>query len=371
MSILKQRLFFRRLIVGLCLAGFFSWLALRQPDGHSVSADPRLVQRETYALGTLVSFSVYLPPDVAADAADQALNQAEALLQLREQTWSAWGDGALGQFNQSLAAGVAAPVPKALAPLFAQAWNLCRRSDGLFDPRIGGLVALWGFDDEAHYRDQPPSDTEIRNALASIQAAPDYVAGAAYGAAGITWDFGGIAKGAILNELSALLAQAGLQDHIINAGGNLLASGRRGDRGWNIGIRHPRARGQQTILASLTTRGQEAVVTSGDYERYFVYAGQRYHHLLDPRTGRPAPGLQSVTVVATDAALADAASTALFVAGADWPRIAAQLGVDQVLVVDADGRLAATPELAARLDDVGPVRIEPVRIEPARIEPAQ
>lgn len=163
-------------------------------------------------------------------------------------------------------------------------------------------------------------------------------------------DAGGIAKGAAAELIADRLVAAGYRDFIVNLGGNVLAMGQRGDRAWRIGIRHPRPpEGTQRMLALLPTEGRESVITSGDYERYFEFEGQRYHHLLDPRTGQPARGLQSVTVVGSDAVLGDAASTALFVAGEDWPAVARDLGLDQVLVVTDRGQLQATARLADRL----------------------
>ena len=124
----------------------------------------------------------------------------------------------------------------------------------------------------------------------------------------------------------------------------------RGDppgRAWRIGIRDPYRPG---VMATLELAAGESVSTSGDYERMFDQAGTRYHHILDPRTGYPVAGLHAVTVVHADAAVADAASTALFVAGpGQWRQVAAALGIAQVLVVQADGTVAMTPAMAGRV----------------------
>ena len=126
-------------------------------------------------------------------------------------------------------------------------------------------------------------------------------------------------------------------------GGDLRAIGRRGPRAWRIGIRAPR---DTRILAAIETGGDDAVFTSGDYERYFDYQGRRYHHILDPRDGYPTQGLASVTVLHANAGLADAAATALLVAGPEaWPAMARALGVEAVMVVNADG----TPEVTAAM----------------------
>lgn len=363
MSVLRERQFLRRLLVGLALALFFTWLALR-PQPAQDAADG-IARREIFALGTLVEITLWLGEERSREAAEAALAQAEQLLRQRERQWSAWGDGELGDFNRRLAAGQAAPVPPPLRPLFARAWSLRERSGGAFDPRVGRLVQLWGFDDEAHYRTEPPPAADIDAARRALAAAPAYRAGAPFGPApGVTWDFGAIAKGAIIDEIGARLVAAGFDDHLVNAGGNLKASGRHGERPWRIGIRAPRG-GPAELLASLQTEAAEGIVTSGDYERFFEHGGRRYHHILDPQSGAPARGLQAVTVVAPEALLADAASTALFVAGPDrWPSMAEALGVQQVLVVDDEGRAAATPALAARLRGLEDLQIVPLQIVP-------
>jgi len=91
------------------------------------------------------------------------------------------------------------------------------------------------------------------------------------------------------------------------------------------------------------------VFTSGDYERYYMYKGKRYHHIIDPRTGYPAEGSQSVTVITKDSGLADAAATALFVAGPDhWYELAKKLGLKQVLLVDSEGKIHVSPQMLER-----------------------
>lgn len=337
--------FARRLLAGLLLAALFAVLALRNPGGD----DARFIQHEFLGMGTLVHLSAWLPEDMSRETGEQALLAVEARLRAFEQDWSAWGEGALGQLNAALARGESVQVPAALQSLFTRAAQLSRDSGGLFDARIGALVQLWGFDDAAHYRSAPPAAQDIAALRAQLAAAPAY-SGPDYGPAAVRFDFGAIAKGEATDLAMAELMKAGIADAIVNAGGNLRARGQRGPRPWNIGIRHPRPEAGPRLLATLKIQGDEAVITSGDYERHFEFEGRRYHHLLDPRSGEPAQGLQSVTVVAADAALADAASTALFVAGpAHWRETAARLGLDQVLVVDAAGRILATPRLHARL----------------------
>jgi thiamine biosynthesis lipoprotein len=103
-------------------------------------------------------------------------------------------------------------------------------------------------------------------------------------------------------------------------------------------------------MAGVELADGECIMTSGDYERRFEHEGEHYHHLLDSRTGRPARGAISVTVIARNCARADAAATALFIAGEEqWPRVAAAMAVEQVMRVAPDGSVALTPAMANRL----------------------
>lgn len=341
------RLFF----AGAVLLGL-AWFALRSP---LPVADPRFVRHEFLALGTLVSVSAYLDEGYTRERARQAFAATEALLRDYERAWTPEGDGMLGTLNRRLAAGEAVALPAAASALFARAEEARARSGGLFDARLGALIQLWGFDDDSRRREAPPDAAQARRLAQAAQQAPAFVAGMAYGPApAVQWDFGGIAKGAAVDAAVAQLKAAGITNVIVNAGGNLRTAGRRGGAPWRIGIRHPRGRTPDEVMAYVLTERDEALMTSGDYERYFEHDGRRYHHLLDPRSGAPAQGLWSVTVAHPDAAWADAASTALFVAGPDgWREAARRLGVDEALAVTAAGEIQVTAALAARLKFLG------------------
>lgn len=353
------RLFLRRLVLGLGLAALFTWLALRPQPG----SDDRLVEREFLAMGTILSITLYLDEGQARAPAEAALQALDQFLHEYEQRWSAWGSGELGQINQALGRGESIQVPPPMQSLFARAAELSLASEGRFDVRVGRLVELWGFHDETRFRSEPPPATDITTAVAALAAAPSLRADAAdYGPAPqFRLDFGAIAKGDATDVALAQLRAAGYRNVIVNAGGNLRTAGRRGERAWRIGIRHPRPDEEHRLLATLETAGDEAVITSGDYERYFEFEGRRYHHLLDPRNGYPPQGLQAVTIVAPSGALADAASTALFVAGPEqWREVARRLGVTQAFVVGADGGVQVTAALAPRVRFADGVRVETV-----------
>jgi thiamine biosynthesis lipoprotein len=198
------------------------------------------------------------------------------------------------------------------AEVMQEALHYAAISEGAFDPTIAPLLELWGFR-EGDYRVPAPDE------LAQAGGAVDYRSVEAGGGEvylprrSMALDLGGIAKGYIIDCGLALLARSGVSHALINAGGDVGILGPKADGSpWKIGLKHPRS---EKILAVIPRGERGAVVTSGDYERFFEKDGVRYHHILDPRTGRPASSLISVTVVAPTAVQADALSTALFVMG--------------------------------------------------------
>lgn len=160
-------------------------------------------------------------------------------------------------------------------------------------------------------------------------------------------DVGGYAKGYAVDQAIDQLRHMGINNAIVNAGGDLRAIGSKGKKSWRIGIRHPR---QPGVIASLETHGDESVFTSGDYERYFEYQGQRYHHIIDPRIGRPAQNTSSVTIIHRDAISADAAATAVFIAGPEqWRETARAMGIDEVMLIDQQGVIYMTEAMTRRV----------------------
>ena len=291
---------------------------------------------------------------LSAAPAALALQTVVAGLQRIDARWNAWKPGELSRLNDQLRAGrTATPTPE-LAAMIRSATVLERLSGGLFNPAIGGLVGAWGFhDDELRPGRRPTAAT-----LAPwTEAAPSL--------AQLEWrgpllrchhprlqlDFGAYAKGVAADWALDRLLALGINDAVVNLGGNLAAMGQAPGRPWRVGVRDPDSdAASPRWMATLDTRGREAVVTSGTYERWRELDGERATHILDPRSGQPAQALVSVTVVHQSAALADAAATALLVAGPQrWAAVAERLGVDQVLVIDAQRRALASDRLLARL----------------------
>ncbi len=258
--------------------------------------------------------------------------------------------GPTGRINLLLEATGEFTSNPSLIPLMKKSKLYYQQSQGLFNPAIGKLIKLWGYHQELTPQGPAPTDNEIK---ALIKLNPSMQTITINGVRvkntnpAVKLDFGGIAKGYALDVIMDHLKKMGVHHASINTGGDLKVIGHGANGPWNIGIRDPRGEG---VIASLITTDSEAVFTSGDYERFYIEAGKRYHHILDPRTGYPARNSQSVTVVHHDAALADAAATALFIAGPkQWLSIAKDMNIQQAMLIDRDGKIHITKALNDRI----------------------
>ncbi|MGE5554483.1 MAG: FAD:protein FMN transferase [Betaproteobacteria bacterium] len=291
-----------------------------------------------FAMDTLITVTVYGPR--AAEHGRAALAEFDRL----DKLLSAYrADSDIGRVNAA-AGKEAVKVSRETVELVALSLRYAALSGGKFDPTIGPLVRLWGI---GNGRTKPPAAVEVemarrlvdyRRVMVDLPGRRLYLP-----RAGMALDLGGVAKGYAAERAASLLRRRGVRSALIDAGGNVVAIGTRpGGRPWRVGIRHPRRPGQ--ILGVLTVVDR-AVVTSGDYERYFEADGRRYHHLLDPATGYPAEGLQSATVVGRSSTLADLLSTAVFVLGPERGPIFAQKHGAATVIVGTTGKVRVAPEL--------------------------
>lgn len=312
------------------------------------SGEPDIHHQRMLVFGTMVDVSLY---GLAEDQAEPLLAEVETHLRERHDAWHAWEDSALTRFGEQLREEGQARIHGPLRPLFNQGLPLARRTGYRFDPGIGALARAWGFHGDLPDDAQPPSDAFLQEWRAQPHSAADLERDGDTVTTDVRdmyLDFGAVAKGIVLAEVQQQLAETGLDAGIVNAGGDLVTVRQPGQRRWRIGIRHPKGDG---VVGTLGVDANEAVFTSGDYERRFEHGGNHYHHILDPETGQPARGLRAVTVIHEDPALADAAATALMVAGADeWRRVAAELTLDRVLVITPQQQVRATPAMAQRLE---------------------
>ena len=205
-------------------------------------------------------------------------------------------------------------VPRELYDVLQTALRVSDLTSGAFDPTWAALGDLWRFDRAEPQHLPPPEEVEQRRALVGYQQLVLRTAdhSAFLERRGARIGLGGIAKGYIAEAAANFLVARGVHDVLVAASGDMTARGRNGDRPWTVAIRDPR----DPSLAQATVKLEdESISTSGDYERFVVIAGRRYHHIIDPSTGYPATGTASVTVIAPHGAVADALATGLFVLG--------------------------------------------------------
>jgi thiamine biosynthesis lipoprotein len=295
----------------------------------------------------LFAMDTYCRLEVHGKNAEEALTAAAAELERLEALFSITKpDSDVSRINAS--DGEALAVSADTLAIVETADAVSRATNGAFDITIEPIVRLWGvYGGEWRV----PEEREISEALRSV----DYTR-LRYDAAQMTVqtgpgqriDLGGIGKGYASDRMAQVLMEQGVDGALITLGGNVHALGpRRDGGGWRIGIRDPLD--ESGILAVVELRDQ-AIITAGSYQRYFDAGGKRYHHIMDPATGRPAEnGLLSVTVIAESGAYADALATALCVMGAERAiALWRQLGGFDMILVSAEGHVQYTTGVRIR-----------------------
>lgn len=309
--------------------------------------------RETlYVFGTLVEIVIY---GEERETARHAVSKIERDFRRIHKDWHAWHSGELAKLNDALSHGKAFTVSDSLADLLRFSKTVGELSGGLFEPAIGRIIAAWGFNKDEPPSGAPPSDDLIaqlasqrpRMADVTIDGNSVHTSNSA-----VVIDLGGIAKGAALDLAAARLRDLGIRNAVLNAGGNVYVLGTHGKRPWRVAIRDPFVWG---VIASLDLSSGEVLSTSGNYERFLEHDGERFSHIIDPRTGRPVRDIVSASVLHTHGATADAASTALSVAGAEhWQDTARSMGLSLALLIDKDGTIFMTPAMRNRITFLHP-----------------
>lgn len=231
----------------------------------------------------------------------------------------------------------AMPVSDELFGLIERSLDLSARSDGAFDITYDSVGYLYDF--RARQR---PSEADIDERLSAIDYTLVRLDRARrtieFAEPGVRINLGGIAKGYAVERGAAILREAGVKNALLNAGGDTRVLGDRRGQPWIVGIRHPRV--SEEVVTRIPVV-DEAISTSGDYERFFEEDGRRYHHILNPATGTPTEGILSVTVIGPDATMTDGLSTTLFVLGAEAGlEFMETLPEYEAIIVEATGELS-------------------------------
>jgi len=193
------------------------------------------------------------------------------------------------------------------------ALKVSEESSGAFDITIFPLMNLWGFPTRSGVTPHVPPQKAISECLKKIGYKNLVIKNNVLSSTrkGIGVDLGGIAKGYAADEVVKILKLMGIKSALIDLGGNIYAMGKHKGKPWKVGIKNPFGEGVIGVFEA----SDLSLVTSGVYERFFMENGMRYHHIMDPKTGYPSKGLESVTVICSVSTIADAWSTALFVLG--------------------------------------------------------
>ena len=300
---------FRTLVVVLAVSAV---VACRQPPALP---EAPLVERTHQTMGTEVRVTVSTTDSTRADTAAAAVfrefDRLDAMM-------SVWKDGSdIARLNAA-AGGERVPVAPETREVLKIARQISEQTGGRFDVTFAALSGLWKFD----YQDKDnsiPDPKEIAKRLPLINyrdlEVDDASGTAMLKRTGMRVNLGGIGKGYAVDRAVDIMRRSGLRDFMIQAGGDMYVAGMRGSRPWRVGIRDPR--GPADRMFATLDLSDATFSTSGDYERFFMKDGRRYHHILDLTAGQPARLCRSVTLVSDRAVLADALAKGVFILGPD------------------------------------------------------
>ncbi len=326
----------------------------------------QLFQSQSYVFGTLVDITIVDEPEPRARLLGNHVMQE---FQNLHNQLHAWQPSELSTLNAAFKNGETVTISPQLTQIIADATTLSRTSNSLFNPAIGGLISVWGFqrseftpvhprahDVEALVKARPQMTDIVLNGNTAYSRNP-----------AVQLDLGGYAKGYALDIAANYLRSQGVKNALINIGGNIIALGKHGETPWRVGIQDPRG---SSAIATIELGDGWAIGTSGDYQRYYEINGKRYCHIIDPRTGYPAQGTEAVTVLlppqknlkaesstgmqSSAGVLSDVLSKPIFLSMPSQrptllKQFAQQFQLQDVMIIDSQPRIFITPSLAKRI----------------------
>ena len=306
------------------LLGLGAFAASCTDDAPKAAAPdaPLAVTLRGETMGTTYSVKVVVPTSRSGEVPPLQVDVDRALAEVNAAMSTYDPKSEISRFNASPAA-----APATISPDFARVVTLAletgKKTEGAFDITLGPLIALWGFDKDGR-RDTPPSPDAITAARARTGLDKVALAGTTLTKTrdDVEINLSAVAKGFAVDKVAALLAAKGYRDLMVEIGGEVVARGVN-DRGapWVIGVNVPKADADPTAVLRPVSLENRALATSGSYRNFFEAGGQRYSHIIDPRTAAPVEhDLVSVTLLAPDCAQADALATAALVLGEDKTR---------------------------------------------------
>jgi thiamine biosynthesis lipoprotein len=319
---------------------FSSFILVLHPSSPQSS---NLFKYHQVAMGTIIE--IILTGD-DEEGANKAALQAFQEIKRIQTLMSSWMDSSdVTRINRSAGKEWVKVSPETME-VIKKAKEISELSEGGFDITVAPLVDLWR---KAREKKTPPSMEDVKGKLDLVNFEKlriDPKGKIFLEKEGMAIDLGGIAKGYAVDRAFNILRSLGYKNLIVNAGGDLRVGGTRNNQPWSIGIQNPRE--PESILTKIPL-SDVAVATSGDYQKFFIYQGKRYHHICNPKTGFPADGCQSVTIITKDCMAADGLATAIFVLGPEKGYALCQkLDGVHCLIVDKEGKMIRSPNLKTR-----------------------
>ncbi len=336
-----------------CVLLLFAALILSACAQRSNGTNVQLIERARPSMGSELRLKVWTTDPAKFEI---AFNSISGEFDRLEGLMSTWKDGSEIQALNQAAGKHPVPVGTDVLNVLITARHVSEWTSGKFDVTWGAMSGLWKFDYQNKDGTIPDSrEIEQRRKLINYRDLElDEKAGTAFlRRDGMIANLGGIGKGYAIDRAVEILRQQGLHDFMVQFGGDMYVAGKSGDRPWKLGIQDPR--GQENQIFATVELKDETFSTSGDYERYFIKDGKRYHHIIDPASGAPAEASRSVTIVAKNATLADGLSTGIFILGPErGMAVIEQLPGVEAVIVGSNNKVVVSSGLKDRLHMLAP-----------------
>lgn len=309
------------LSIVLFLIGFFI--------ARNSSDEIKTIKRTQILFGTVVEIQVR---DADDKKAEDAISKAFAEMKRIEDLFTTFDNKSpVSRINNS--ADTIINVESEIYNLIVLCDSITKLSNGCFDVSLNNIIRVWGFDsDNRHIPEASVIDSALK--LSGWKDVKLFGENKIFKQRKVELNFGAIAKGYAVDKAINILRKSEIKQALVNAGGEVSVIGNN----WIVGIQHPDE--INSIIKRIKLNGY-TVATSGDYEQYFEVDGVRYHHILDPETGYPSKGLQSVTIINKSNAFADALATAVFVMGEEkGMKLIESLDDTEVMIIDERGRIS-------------------------------
>ncbi len=311
------------------------------------SQKEKVYRKSKILMDTLVTITVV---SNSKDSAEKAIDTAFSEIEKLEKLFNFFSpDSEISLINKNAGISEVKVSPDTL-DILDKAIYVSENTEGAFDATIGPVITLYDF-----YKKVKPEDSAIKKNLSLVNykhLTIDRNKSTAFlKIKSMRIDLGGISKGYAADKAVETLKKNGIHSGLVSVAGDIKAFGLKPDgKPWKIGIRNPRAKGQEDDIMATIELADMAISTSGDYERSFINDGKRYHHLLNPRTGYPAEGCQSVSIITKEGAFTDAFATGIFILGHEKGiKTLEKMGFDGV-IVDSQGKVHTTPHIRGKVE---------------------